>query len=211
MPARSVCLVTLSLSEAGPGRFGRQLSFTYHGCCCRGRNRTYHTTNFNRKKMCTRQDAGTDIVMVVVVVLVVVVLVVVDVAVVLVLVVVDVSVVVVVFVVVDVAVVVVVVVVVFRRITAKAPDVRKMFCTWSYFCADSKTPGKSPPASVFPHATHSSLVNSARNALSVETMRDTSFDTSVAMDAGMEPPDALSPVVHVRREEYQQQRWQRVQ
>ena len=32
MPARSVCLVTLSLSEAGPGRFGRQISVTdiYH-------------------------------------------------------------------------------------------------------------------------------------------------------------------------------------
>ena len=32
MPARSVCLVTLSLSEAGPGRLGGQLSFTdiYH-------------------------------------------------------------------------------------------------------------------------------------------------------------------------------------
>ena len=32
MPARSVCLVTLSLSEAGPGRFGRQVSLTdlYH-------------------------------------------------------------------------------------------------------------------------------------------------------------------------------------
>ena len=31
-PARSVCLVTLSLSEAGPGRFGRQVSVTdiYH-------------------------------------------------------------------------------------------------------------------------------------------------------------------------------------
>ena len=28
MPARSVCLVTLSLSEAGPGRFGRQPSLT---------------------------------------------------------------------------------------------------------------------------------------------------------------------------------------
>ena len=28
MPARSVCLVTLSLSEAGPGRFGRQASVT---------------------------------------------------------------------------------------------------------------------------------------------------------------------------------------
>ena len=26
MPARSVCLVALSLSEAGPGRFGRQAS-----------------------------------------------------------------------------------------------------------------------------------------------------------------------------------------
>ena len=26
MPARSVCLVALSLSEAGPGRFGRQVS-----------------------------------------------------------------------------------------------------------------------------------------------------------------------------------------
>ena len=39
MPARSVCLVTLSLSEAGPGRFGRQVSVTgiYHtippSCC----------------------------------------------------------------------------------------------------------------------------------------------------------------------------------
>ena len=32
MPARSVCLVTLSLSEAGPGRFGRHVSVTdiYH-------------------------------------------------------------------------------------------------------------------------------------------------------------------------------------
>ena len=32
MPARSVCLVTLSLSEAVPGRFGCQLSLTdiYH-------------------------------------------------------------------------------------------------------------------------------------------------------------------------------------
>ena len=32
MPARSVCLVTLSLSEAGPGRFGGQASVTdiYH-------------------------------------------------------------------------------------------------------------------------------------------------------------------------------------
>ena len=28
MPARSVCLVTLSLSEAGPGRFGRPMSVT---------------------------------------------------------------------------------------------------------------------------------------------------------------------------------------
>ena len=28
MPARSVCLVTLSLSEAGPGRLGRQVSVT---------------------------------------------------------------------------------------------------------------------------------------------------------------------------------------
>jgi hypothetical protein len=28
MPARSVCLVALSLSKAGPGRFGGQLSFT---------------------------------------------------------------------------------------------------------------------------------------------------------------------------------------
>ena len=32
MPARSVCLVTLSLSEAGRGRLGRQVSVTdiYH-------------------------------------------------------------------------------------------------------------------------------------------------------------------------------------
>ena len=28
MPTRSVCLVTLSLSEAGPGRFGGQASVT---------------------------------------------------------------------------------------------------------------------------------------------------------------------------------------
>ena len=36
MPARSVCLVTLSLSEAGPGRFGRQVSVTdiYHAMPC---------------------------------------------------------------------------------------------------------------------------------------------------------------------------------
>ena len=36
MPARSVCLVTLSLSEAGPGRFGRQVSVTdiYHTMPC---------------------------------------------------------------------------------------------------------------------------------------------------------------------------------
>ena len=33
MSARSVCLVALSLSEAGPGRFGRQVSIIdiYHG------------------------------------------------------------------------------------------------------------------------------------------------------------------------------------
>ena len=38
MPARSVCLVTLSLSEAGPGRFGRQASVTdiYHAMPCQG-------------------------------------------------------------------------------------------------------------------------------------------------------------------------------
>ena len=36
MPARSVCLVTLSLSEAGPGLFGRQASVTdiYHAMPC---------------------------------------------------------------------------------------------------------------------------------------------------------------------------------
>ena len=36
MPARSVCLVTLSPSEAGPGRFGRQASVTdiYHAMPC---------------------------------------------------------------------------------------------------------------------------------------------------------------------------------
>ena len=46
MPARSVCLVTLSLSEAGPGRFGCQPSLTdiyhiipYHGMCCPGHTR----------------------------------------------------------------------------------------------------------------------------------------------------------------------------
>ena len=30
MPARSVCLVALSLSEAGPGRFGGQVSVIRH-------------------------------------------------------------------------------------------------------------------------------------------------------------------------------------
>ena len=41
MPARSVCLVALSLSEAGPGRFGRQVSVTdiYHTI-------PYHTIPF---------------------------------------------------------------------------------------------------------------------------------------------------------------------
>ena len=41
MPARGVCLVTLSLSKAGPRRFGRQVSVTdiyhtmpYHTMCC---------------------------------------------------------------------------------------------------------------------------------------------------------------------------------
>ena len=42
MPARSVCLVTLSLSEAGPGRFGGQVSVTdiyhsYHAMPCHTR------------------------------------------------------------------------------------------------------------------------------------------------------------------------------
>ena len=43
MPARSVCLVALSLSEAGPGRFGRQISVTdiYHTI-------PYHTMEANR-------------------------------------------------------------------------------------------------------------------------------------------------------------------
>ena len=43
MPARSVCLVTLSLSEAGPGRFGRQVSVTdiYHTI-------PYHTSTSTR-------------------------------------------------------------------------------------------------------------------------------------------------------------------
>ena len=38
MPARSVCLVTLSLSEAGPGRLGGQASVTdiYHAMPCQG-------------------------------------------------------------------------------------------------------------------------------------------------------------------------------
>ena len=44
MPARSVCLVTLSLSEAGPGRFGRQVSVTdiYHTI-------PYHTSEKEEK------------------------------------------------------------------------------------------------------------------------------------------------------------------
>ena len=41
MPARSVCLVALSLSEAGPGRFGRQVSVID----------IYHTIPYQPKKM----------------------------------------------------------------------------------------------------------------------------------------------------------------
>ena len=41
MPARSVCLVTLSLSEAGPGRFGRQVSVTG----------IYHTIPYQRREV----------------------------------------------------------------------------------------------------------------------------------------------------------------
>ena len=43
MPARSVCLVTLSLSEAGPRRFGRQVSVTdiYH-------TMPYHTIPYHQ-------------------------------------------------------------------------------------------------------------------------------------------------------------------
>ena len=51
MPARSVCLVTLSLSEAGPGRFGRQVSVTdiyhtipYHNQCTSIPNTYRHHT-----------------------------------------------------------------------------------------------------------------------------------------------------------------------
>ena len=46
MPARSVCLVILSLSEAGPGRFGRQLSFTdiYHAMPYRAKVLLLHRT-----------------------------------------------------------------------------------------------------------------------------------------------------------------------
>ena len=45
MPARSVCLVTLSLSEAGPGRFGRQVSVTdiYHTIPYHAHAIPYHT------------------------------------------------------------------------------------------------------------------------------------------------------------------------
>ena len=48
MPARSVCLVTLSLSEAGPGRFGGQASVTgiYHAMPCHANvkwERTFRT------------------------------------------------------------------------------------------------------------------------------------------------------------------------
>ena len=43
MPARSVCLVTLSLSEAGPGRFGRQVSVTD----------IYHTIPYQRLESCS--------------------------------------------------------------------------------------------------------------------------------------------------------------
>ena len=47
MPARSVCLVTLSLSEAGPGRFGGQVSVTgiYHTI-------PYHTIPYHARKNC---------------------------------------------------------------------------------------------------------------------------------------------------------------
>ena len=45
MPARSVCLVTLSLSEAGPGRFGRQVSVTdiYHTIPYQPNTHEHHT------------------------------------------------------------------------------------------------------------------------------------------------------------------------
>ena len=48
MPARSVCLVTLSLSEAGPGRFGGQVSVTdiYHTI-------PYHTNGLAARICCT--------------------------------------------------------------------------------------------------------------------------------------------------------------
>ena len=57
MSARSVCLVTLSLSEAGPGRFGRQVSVTdiYHTI-------PYHTIPYLRqpvRKIGLRSSAAT--------------------------------------------------------------------------------------------------------------------------------------------------------
>ena len=44
MPARSVCLVALSLSEAGPGRFGRQVSIID----------IYHTTPYHTIGPCAQ-------------------------------------------------------------------------------------------------------------------------------------------------------------
>ena len=54
MPARSVCLVTLSLSEAGPGRFGRQVSVTdiYHTI-------PYHT--MTEKTIYSYKECGEDL------------------------------------------------------------------------------------------------------------------------------------------------------
>ena len=68
MPARSVCLVALSLSEAGPGRFGRQVSvidiyhtILYHtyamrGCAllenCRGVRGAFIQIQMSHDKCC---------------------------------------------------------------------------------------------------------------------------------------------------------------
>ena len=68
MPARSVCLVTLSPSEAGPGRFGSQASVTdiYHAmpCCslagtlgCWSRDGGGHFARWSSQLACSRVPA----------------------------------------------------------------------------------------------------------------------------------------------------------
>ena len=53
MPARSVCLVTLSLSEAGPGRFDRQQPSTAFYHTIPYHTIPYHTIPYHARLMTT--------------------------------------------------------------------------------------------------------------------------------------------------------------